>query len=422
MTGAPCSNPAVELDSALGGDLDATSLSASDIDSTGPDIPHILLEADAFITKYELFEMRDTIRKGILLFYRPYGIAGIEEDEYLGNEGNQGDIKGKPPGSAVSTSICFAAGFLHAFLESSYNPTIFYPHPDGNWSYWESEGLWFWEYPKGFWEAVLLSSIVHLISAILSFWLSLILNRHWGRLRAFRVAAVIALVAFLGKFICPGTIVAFVADIFCVVSMVILTSTVLLYISETSEASKRSHAMKIWYFGCMPLRGIARVIIATELGPLSLLFSVLAGCLTLGLSTQSLESPYWLALNGPIPAAFDSLRGFRDTEIIAARDLYNIYVTEDPNDSKNGSFTWPKSSSRPIRVVISIISASCFVSLHVAAELIFTVYISEVFPLYYREMGVAFIICFFNACTAILSLIAGFEKGLNIPHSQLHIL
>ncbi|KAJ6074000.1 Major facilitator superfamily domain general substrate transporter [Penicillium canescens] len=247
MTGAPCSNPAVELDSALGGDLDATSLSASDIDSTGPDIPHILLEADAFITKYELFEMRDTIRKGILLFYRPYGIAGIEEDEYLGNEGNQGDIKGKPPGSAVSTSICFAAGFLHAFLESSYNPTIFYPHPDGNWSYWESEGLWFWEYPKGFWEAVLLSSIVHLISAILSFWLSLILNRHWGRLRAFRVAAVIALVAFLGKFICPGTIVAFVADIFCVVSMVILTSTVLLYISETSEASKRSHAMKIWY-------------------------------------------------------------------------------------------------------------------------------------------------------------------------------
>jgi hypothetical protein len=56
--------------------------------------------------------MRDTIRKGVLLFYRPYGIAGIEEDEYLGNEENQGDNKGKPPGSVVSTSICFAAAFL----------------------------------------------------------------------------------------------------------------------------------------------------------------------------------------------------------------------------------------------------------------------------------------------------------------------
>ena len=286
----------------------------------------------------------------------------------------------------------------------------------------------------------------------------------------------------------------------------------------------------------MTLRGVARVIVATELGPLTLLFSVLAGCLTLGLSISSLESPYWLALNGPIPAAFDSLRGFRDTEIIAARDLYNIYVTEDPNDSKNGSFTWPKSSSRPselftnrrlrttimtctllmltraisivetalivpdlykpsvfalsvlsimftgsvcgiilaawllhrwgrrrmlisllcgifvshlglsltlpnqlVQVVISAISASCIVSLHFAAELIFTVYISELFPLYYRgkidpmrirergsdlkiEMGVAFTISFFYVCATILSIIAGFEKGLNIPPSQLHIL
>jgi MFS family permease len=37
-----------------------------------------------------------------------------------------------------------------------------------------------------------------------------------------------------------------------------------------------------------------------------------------------------------------------------------------------------------VQVVISVISASCFVSLHVVAEFIFTVYISDVFPLYYR--------------------------------------
>jgi len=287
--------------------------------------------------------------------------------------------------------------------------------------------------------------------------------------------------------------------------------------------------------GIMPVRGFARGIIAIDLGPLSFLFSVLASCLVLGLSIQSPESPYWLAMNGPIPAAFDSLRRFRDTEIIAARDLYNIYVTDDPNDSKNGNFTWPNSSSRPsemftnrrlrtiimtctllmvlraistveaaliiidintpsvfvlsiasimlvgsvcgailtaflldrlgrrrmlisslcgifffrlglsltppgqLLLVFSIISSSCIFILHFATELIFTVYISEVFPLYYRgkmdpmliretvsdlkiEMGVALIISFFNACVAILSIIAGFEKGLNIPSSQLHIL
>lgn len=56
-------------------------------------------------------------------------------------------------------------------------------------------------------------------------------------------------------------------------------------------------------------------------------------------------------MKGQVPAAFDSLRGLRDTEVIAARDLYNIYVIDDPTDSNNDMFTWPKLSSRPIELV-----------------------------------------------------------------------
>jgi hypothetical protein len=40
-------------------------------------------------------------------------------------------------------------------------PQTFDLHPDENWSYRRgSKGLWFWEYPKTFWEAVLLSRYV----------------------------------------------------------------------------------------------------------------------------------------------------------------------------------------------------------------------------------------------------------------------
>ena len=52
------------------------------------------------------------MRNGALLFYRPHGIPKVEEDEYLGNMDNEGDMKGKPPGSGRVLSICFAAAYL----------------------------------------------------------------------------------------------------------------------------------------------------------------------------------------------------------------------------------------------------------------------------------------------------------------------
>ena len=93
------------------------------------------------------------------------------------------------------------------------------------------------------------------------------------------------------------------------------------------------------------------MIFATNPLSMKLIFQILAVFLVLSVSAPSLESPYWLAMNASITSAFNSLRSFRDTEVLAARDLYRIYAIEDPNDSGKSKFSWPNASSRPIKLL-----------------------------------------------------------------------
>lgn len=58
---------------------------------------------------------------------------------------------------------------------------------------------------------------------------------------------------------------------------------------------------------------------------LDFVLSALAASVLLGLSIPMIESPYWLASNGNIAAAYHCLRCFRDTELLAARDIYQIH-------------------------------------------------------------------------------------------------
>ncbi|KAJ5952464.1 Major facilitator superfamily domain general substrate transporter [Penicillium vulpinum] len=341
------SYPAIELDYTLGGDSDVTSLSSGDIDLTRPEILQIVLEADEFVTKYDLADIREIIRKGALLFYHPHNLAQIEEEMgYLENQGNSIKGPGKPPGSSVSIAICYAAMFLCDFLGSSAPIEVFYPRLDEGQPYLGSEGLWFWEYPKGFWETVLLYSLAPLVSALLGFWLSLSLNRYWGRRRAFSVAAALALVAIFDRFLCHDWEYLAIADIFARVATTMLNCTSFLYIAEISEASRRSSTVAKWYFGSSLLSMVAQFIYDPAL--LSFIISTLAACVVLGLSIQIPDSPYWLTLNGKVHEAHESLRSLRDTEIIAARDLYQIYILDGQSDLRNGNLTWPKPLPRLI--------------------------------------------------------------------------
>ncbi|KAK4869200.1 hypothetical protein LT330_006200 [Penicillium expansum] len=221
-----------------------------------------------------------------------------------------------------------------------------------------------------------------------------------------------------------------------------------------------------------------------------------------------LESPYWLACNGKIAEAYHSLRGFRQTELAAARDIYKIHnsinTRQTPFDGyMTGKKTVPKldAFSRKRKVmtslaicvvlmltrgvssifvtefffrsfhdmeyftriaiylcavfvfpmlnglmvsyldhmrrrptIISLLCGMCMcvvipfattgiqaqqnvaamfyiwsILLHFLAEVPVALYISEVFPLEYREMGVAVTVSVYAGCTAVL------EKNMAEP-------
>lgn len=137
-------------------------------------------------------------------------------------------------------------------------------------------------------------SVLPLTSAVMSFWLLLILDRHWGRLAAYHVVAVIALPPFLGSFIFTGTEPTLFTNLFCSISSSILITTIFLRISETSEAPKRNHTIPMMMYilwvqklawsiedlahtvcsNSMPIVGIARLIIASDSRVVIFIFSV----------------------------------------------------------------------------------------------------------------------------------------------------
>ncbi|KAK9860297.1 hypothetical protein MYU51_010767 [Penicillium brevicompactum] len=276
-------------------------------------IPQVLLEVNAFITKFELSEKRDSVRNGALLYHRPYGILGNEEDGFGGNADNHADINGKQSGSGRVPSICFAT-----FLSNCYYENATYP------------SLRKLNTPGGFREAVTLQ---------LKFY-----EHSTSHICRYELLASANLGSTLGSSRGLG------ASQQLLLFQLFLEVLFSLALKLLCEAPKRNHTipMMMYIFNSMPIVGIARLIIASDSRVVIFIFSVLAVFLVLIVSTTSLESPYWLVMNARIPVAFDSLRSYRDTEIIAARDLYRIYVIDDPKVSKNGMFTWPQISSKPI--------------------------------------------------------------------------
>ncbi len=83
----------------------------------------ILLEADEFVTKYDLDDSRNIIRRGVLLFYHPDDYARIEEEEVIYLRDSE-DTHVELP-QTMRTAICYAAGFLSL--------TVSEPLPEWGW-------------------------------------------------------------------------------------------------------------------------------------------------------------------------------------------------------------------------------------------------------------------------------------------------
>lgn len=86
-----------------------------------------------------------------------------------------------------------------------------------------------------------------IIFALLGFGLSVVSNRYWGRRQALRVGALLALGASIGSFLSTNLHLFLLSRGLSASAMVVLTSTSLLYIAETSEPSKRGYWIAMWY-------------------------------------------------------------------------------------------------------------------------------------------------------------------------------
>lgn len=87
------------------------------------DMNRSLLEADEFVTKYDLDDSRNIIRRGVLLFYHPDDYARIEEEEVIYLRDSD-DTHVESP-HILRTAICYAAGFLSL--------TVSEPLPEWTW-------------------------------------------------------------------------------------------------------------------------------------------------------------------------------------------------------------------------------------------------------------------------------------------------
>ncbi|KGO54380.1 Major facilitator superfamily domain, general substrate transporter [Penicillium expansum] len=450
-------NPAMELDTRVHKRTTAADHATSHESTTSLDRNKILLEADEFIAKYDLADSRNIIRKGVLLFYYLDDRSRIEEETiYLE------DCKDMPTNNSPLTGmgICYAAGFLSLMVSR--------PCPEWGW-------VWLPPQPDGITRA--LHSKVSIVFALLGFGLSLLSNQYGGRRLAWRVGAHLALGASVETFISDNGISLFFLRGLSTTANIVLVSTSLLYIAETSAPSKRGSCMAKWYcltpviWGCFQVPGVLMMYIFGFSGAfLNLILSALAASTLLALSVTMLESPYWLACNGKIAEAYHSLRGFRQTELAAARDIYKIHnsinTRQTPFDGyMTGKKTVPKldAFSRKRKVMTSLAIcvvlmltrgvSSIFVTefffrsfhgmeyftriaiylcaaqqnvaamfyiwsilLHFLAEVPVALYISEVFPLEYREMGVAVTVSVYAGCTAVLekSMAEPSELGVNI--------
>jgi hypothetical protein len=80
---------------------------------TNVDRIKILLEADGFVTKYDLADSRNEIRKGVLLYYYPDDYGHIAKDmEYMPEVGDV-HVKRVPVDWIV---VCYAADFFSMLL------------------------------------------------------------------------------------------------------------------------------------------------------------------------------------------------------------------------------------------------------------------------------------------------------------------
>ncbi|KAL4744962.1 hypothetical protein BDW72DRAFT_187585 [Aspergillus terricola var. indicus] len=286
---------------------------------------HILLDADEFVTKYDLDDLRDEIRTGALLVDDPDHLGCVEG---LADEEARALALERQPIPVFSRTlfswpwrfpcVCTIGGLLWGFMESLFGQLLLNIDP----SYAEPGT----DIAKHI--AKLMEGWSVWIANIVGLWCAVPLLRLLGRRGAgygvvgLKLASLLVLLVF-PTFSSTATYKAFVATASgmfpCIVSM---------YIAETAPVSQRGSIFIAWQGSQAAGTWLFSQLIFRDIDPSSHAYWLIALCL-IGMwmcFRVSPESPYWHARNGEMRQAYKALMRCRRTAIQASRDLYRIYL------------------------------------------------------------------------------------------------
>ncbi|GAQ41065.1 hypothetical protein AKAW_00344 [Aspergillus niger] len=380
--------------------------------ATPLDKAEILLEADEFVTRYNLHDSRDLIRKGALLSYDPHDYAradGLTDDEITALQDDKVEL------SRSNISLFRAlAGLLYVVLIASL-PLYKYSA--------------FWQPSSAHYPGVLL-----VVIQLLEHPLAALLSNGVGRRQALRTASTLAILraclAFLriSKQYSRRLELAFlnIDRLFVGVALATLSFNMPLHLAEYAPASVRGRAMLLWplvvgLFDLLMRSLLLPVFMPTprDVTQINIVIIPIAISFSFSLRHMTLESPYQCIAQGHMASSLQALYKARPSKIVAARDLYRIYATS-PLESSRAS----QSARRAIIYSVTIMLAFVLIVplnlnldsmrfvrfcmqilLSTGLSAVATVYAVEILPYRCRDKGYAITVSVYNTVRVLVQLI-----------------
>ncbi|KAL4932161.1 major facilitator superfamily domain-containing protein [Aspergillus undulatus] len=286
----------------------------------------LLLDADEFVTKYELDELRGEIRTGALLLDSPTHTGCVEHltDEEI----RMLSSEDRPPPFIKGTlnwwwrfpCLCTVGGLLFGLMQMGHSLNIatgIAPPSPVNVISGKNE-------------------YVSLACMIIGCWCAVPLLNYFGRRGAALRAAGVWLVGTIGALIFTNTALDLLSLSGIVRSTVngMFACIMPMYLAESSPSPKRGSFMVAWYLsqftGALLAGACLGYVGFSGLGNewMSLLYRLLilpaigfVACIWV-----SSESPYWCTRQGKMRQAHGALSRSRDITVQASRDLYRMHL------------------------------------------------------------------------------------------------
>ncbi|PYH41657.1 uncharacterized protein BP01DRAFT_406723 [Aspergillus saccharolyticus JOP 1030-1] len=265
----------------------------------------VLLDADEFVTKYELDDIRDQIRIGALLLDDPNNIEGING---LTDEDIQ-TLKAERLVPPLNLKLIASVWWLDyprlscaGGVFMGYGKAMFLRLP---------ESLGWWSSP-------------HSLGTLVGPWYTILALSYFGRRKVAFVAAALQLAATIVVVITKGSRLL---DLAMASLWAALECAIPIYLAEISPHASRGCILLT--FSLAKQYGVLLANGATTDGIGSICANIMSQLIgILAVLFFSSESPYWLGQRGEMRQAHKVLTKYRDNGIQASRDLYRIYKSQ----------------------------------------------------------------------------------------------